>query len=296
MVVEDWNGEAFVLADRPPKIGEQLFDINDQCRIRPWRPRREQALAVGAAYQKAFEEVGDCELGDIARRMDRCGSFLEFVCADHPINGRARKLRAAEFCHCRLCPMCNWRRSRKLGTELGQVIEYLNEHERGLQTAMLTLTVKNVAMGELNATLHQMMLGFNRLMKRRRLQQSIVHWYRTLEVTVKKGMAHPHFHVLVFFNPHYHRGSARYISQNEFARTWAECLGVSYLPVVDVRRSKGVNELVKYCTKPDDYMRKASAGWIADPGIVQDLHYALKNRRLVGWSQGLIAIRHKLDC
>ena len=62
------------------------------------------------------------ELLSLYRRADRvsqCGSYLDFgVLPDG-----TKKLVKANFCRDRLCPMCNWRRSLKLYSQVSQVMD-----------------------------------------------------------------------------------------------------------------------------------------------------------------------------
>ena len=64
------------------------------------------------------------ELLSLYRRADRvsqCGSYLDFgVLPDG-----TKKLVKANFCRDRLCPMCNWRRSLKLYSQVSQVMDVL---------------------------------------------------------------------------------------------------------------------------------------------------------------------------
>ena len=77
-------------------------------------------------------------------------------------------------------------------------------------------------------------------------------WIRTTEVTrpklprpnkkapivycpkTKNTHAHPHFHCILMVKSSYFKGSS-YIKQSQWAELWQSCLGVDYLPMVDVR-------------------------------------------------------------
>ena len=80
------------------------------------------------------------ELLSLYRRADRvaqCGSEIEFGI----LQDGSKKLVKANFCRDRLCPMCNWRRSLKLYSQVSQVMDVLESE--GYCFLFLTLTLRN---------------------------------------------------------------------------------------------------------------------------------------------------------
>jgi plasmid rolling circle replication initiator protein Rep len=130
----------------------------------------------------------------------------------------------------------------------------------------LTLTVRNIPIGELRETLGIMTRAWKRLSERR--QFSGLGFVRSLEVThstSEAGNAHPHFHCLIAVDRTYFIGR-NYIKQDKWRELWRDCLRADYLPQVNVKKvrpKKGIDdpvqaltagliETVKYETKPDD--------------------------------------------
>ncbi|WP_447404298.1 protein rep (plasmid) [Escherichia coli] len=112
----------------------------------------------------------------------------------HHGNGETRlRLRSAQFCRVRHCPVCQWRR-----TSCGKpvFIRLLTENRCGLPVfpmVVSTLTVRNCEIGELGTVLTAMNAAFKRMEKRKELSP-VQGWIRATEVTRGDGSAHPHFH------------------------------------------------------------------------------------------------------
>lgn len=60
---------------------------------------------------------------DKARRLAECAQWAEF---ERLPNGQGLRLHEASFCRVRLCPMCQWRRSLKLGDQVRKVVSRAN--------------------------------------------------------------------------------------------------------------------------------------------------------------------------
>jgi plasmid rolling circle replication initiator protein Rep len=279
----------------------KLQDFTSFGKLRPWEVRREQTLGVAEAYREIggrSEEHGK-EFARIGGLMQQCGTALEFACATlFETEDQVRRLTTANFCRGRLCPMCNWRRSQKIGAELEQVVMAYQEQNPKSAMLMLTLTERNVAASDLGETINQMSKAFSRLRKRAEWLCAVKASFRSVEVTCPRpGEFHPHTHILVFVDENYFaKTHDLYVPQAEWARLWRECRGLNYQPVVDVRRMKRVSEVAKYVTKAADYLTADEDGWSADPDTIAALHVALKSRRLIAWSRELGAIRKELGC
>ena len=100
---------------------------------------------------------------------------------------------------------------------------------------LLTLTVRNCAIGDLKETILSMQSGFKRLTLRREWSQ-VLGWVRATEVTrnAEDDTAHPHLHVLMLVAPEYFTGRG-YIKQSLWQEAWRESARLDYAPVVDVR-------------------------------------------------------------
>jgi plasmid rolling circle replication initiator protein Rep len=279
----------------------QLRDFTAFGKARPWETRREQTLGVAEAYREVADRSDELrdEFKRVGDLMKDCGTLLEFASAcDHQTGDQQKRLLAANFCRGRLCPMCNWRRSQKVGAELEQVVAVYQQRNPGAAAVMLTLTERNTSAATLGAAVAGLSKGFSLLRKRSEWKRAVKASFRAIEVTrPREGEFHPHMHILLFVDENYFsKAQDLYVSQAEWARLWGECRGLSYHPIVDVRRMKRVSEVTKYVTKAQDYLTWSDEvdGWKADSSTIEALHVALKGRRLVAWSRELSALRKEL--
>ena len=186
----------------------------------------------------------DTDLDKLAKRTYSCSRVLTFSQSTGQ-DGKAKlKLQRVFMCHCRLCTICMWSRTRVLRRRflisLPQIIKY-NPTARFL---FLTLTVRNCPIDELNKTIKDMTKAFAKLMDRRSVKRVVLGYARSLEVTKSHdGTAHPHMHILLMVKPAYF--SREYINQEEWAKLWQESLKVEYSPVVDIRAVKPKKQKVK---------------------------------------------------
>lgn len=236
-------------------------------------------------------------------RIAECGTFLEYK---YFVKDKKRKLNQANFCKCRLCPMCAWRRSLKIFGQVSKVMDHALE-KQDYRFIFLTLTCKNVEGLDLSSTIDNLFSAYNLLTKRKAFKQSIKGWFRGLEVThnIEKDTYHPHFHVVLMVNKSYFNKAEIYISQEDWTSLWKSCLNVDYSPIVDVRAfktssklqtSKSVAETAKYTVKDTDLIIKDNHGDIDEEmtdKTVEILDEALANRRLTAFGGELKKI-HKL--
>ena len=266
---------------------------------RDWRKYKRQSLAISRAY-RIFDE-----LKRYAGRVEECGAYLKFkVC----VSGHEKRLIQASFCRCRLCVMCQWRKSLAM---YHQVITLVHAHKNRYKSdipLLLTLTVPNVAGEELSSCLDDMQVAFRKLMDRRGVKRAVRSWFRGLEVTYNRERRdyHPHYHVLLLVPDGYFKYErGLYIERDCWLELWQESTGNDEITQVDVRRVKkrshkgGIEsvsaEVSKYATKPSSYVRKLSGGeFEADSVVVETLHKALKGRRLVGFGGLFTKLRKEL--
>lgn len=71
--------------------------------------------------------------------LERCCSWLLFR---RYIESQVMKLDKAEFCKHRLCPVCNWRKSNKMFSQMKEVSAELIKDFPTARYLFLTLTVK----------------------------------------------------------------------------------------------------------------------------------------------------------
>lgn len=149
-------------------------------------------------------------------------------------------------CKDRFCPFCTWRRARKLAIQSYNTLEAIEAFEP-VRYLFLTLTIKNPDTARLRESVRDMMVGFNRLFKYKRVRSSTLGYLRALEAHPQKdkpNKSHPHFHVLVLVKPKYFQiGSDDYITQKEWQTLWKKAMKLDYNPSVDIRAIKPKNDL-----------------------------------------------------
>lgn len=248
-------------------------------------------------------------------RMTKCGDYLkfaEFACNETGEVGR-RRLKAASFCGHRHCPMCQWRRGALLHAQLVQVAEEHLRRHPGDRALMLTLTVENCAPDALSRSASDVTNAFRRLSDMAPVKRAVRGWFRSMEITrnAQTGYYHPHLHVLLMVPAAYFdKAQSLYIETQEWVKLWQKALRVDYAPICDVRavggRSaasnanalrKGLLEVTKYCTKPDDWIEFTddAEGYRVDPDVLAQLVAGLQSKRLVGWGGTLKQIFAELQ-
>lgn len=271
---------------------EILKDVSPSGRERPWHVRKLENQYISAAY----EEVNKAK----AERLTQCAQSLLFVRKD----GGGLKLKQANFCRVRLCPICAWRRSLKTAAHVNKIIQAAEPEK--LEYIMVTFTLRNCEPDKLGQSLDTLLNGYKNLVKRRRYQQAWVGWYRGVEVThnLKDDTFHPHIHALVGVKASYFKGR-KYVRQEDLTQDWREVCKLDYNPIVDIRRVKrlngrgattrgdlikAVNEVAKYTTKAGDIINFDD--WDMTTDTVRLLDRAFDKRRFIAFG-GLFKELHK---
>ena len=290
---------------------QPLVDWGTNGKPRPWRKHHIEGLMLSELYETLGSDPDTPDAArylDKARRLAGCAPFAEF----ERLPDGALHLHTSSFCRVRLCPMCQWRRSLKLGAQVRQVVEAANaahiaEYGTAWRWLMVTFTVKNVPADELGATIDRLHRAVNNMAKCKRWCGAVRGWLRATEVTHctdKRKAAydtyHPHIHALLCVPSSYFKRG--YIKQKEWADLWAHYAGTDYTPIVDVRTikaedgssvqalpaaeqaaamGKAVAEVSKYASKPADYIVPS------DPDLslrtVATLDKMLHHRRMTSW-------------
>lgn len=253
-----------------------LAAISDKDSV--WDRQRHRTELVGDIYSY------NAEFERYAERMADCSTFLAYGFSDDGL-----KLKNANFCRVRHCPVCQWRRSMLWKSNMYVAYEEIKEQYPKGRWLFLTLTVRNCEITDLRETLKHMNKSWDRLVKRKAFYSVVDGWIRTTEVTRPKKKknkksdpdvicpiygnthAHPHFHVMLFVKPSYF--STGYMSQKKWSELWGDVLRVDYQPIIDIRKVKpnkkkgqteedaiksAVMETLKYSVKPDDMVGDGS--------------------------------------
>lgn len=247
--------------------------------------------------------MASADTRDVGRAIANCSSRLLL---ELPLEGGALGeplLRGARLCNRRLCPFCEWRRTRAWRARLIRGLTAFGEERPNWSGVFLTLTVRNCQVDELRQTMQEMHQSFHRLRKVAAFPTDV--WFRRTEITVRReyqaeggsshggrkqeGAAmgggritsvHPHLHCLLLVRPSY--WSRDYVKQIEWQRQWQMAARLDYAPVVDVRRAKA-----KRGSESQDETPGAGA-------VVEAAKYASKATDLLSLGEGLPAFHHEM--
>jgi len=286
----------------------------------PWREYKNLAMQLSQSYVRIGEHSK-------AHRCLICGSWLEFK----EFQDDTKKLHHANFCKVRLCPMCSWRRSKKIFGQVSKIMNYMTENH-DYEYVFLTLTVRNVVGNDLSKAIDILMESYNRLTKTKEYKKLSKGYFRALEVTKKINREdfHPHIHVIIAVNKSYFDKGVNtgYLSHKAWMNLWRKCANLNYDPWVHICKVKAddgkkesgvityagaVSEVAKYTVKGsqfilDPYQVARSFGISKQSSnfeqiklscqeytdeMVKTLDKSLKGRRLVSFG-GKMRDVHKL--
>lgn len=268
--------------------GEVLTDTSESGKNRDWNGKKAMNLQMADLYRKATQIDESIISPSRLQQMESCGNFLIFGTTEE----RKKKLIQAYFCHTRLCPICNWRRSMKLFAQVSQITEVLLLEQPTTKFVFLTLTVKNPTAENLIETLNHMNEGFKYLVDKhktfapaRKLKENLLGYLKAIETTYnsKEDTYHIHIHCLLVVRSSYFNGKG-YVKQQEYAEMWQKAMHFDYTPLVDVRAvknssAKAIAELAKYPTKTADILSLSNENQTVHALIT--LHRTFHHRRLV---------------
>ena len=242
------------------------------------------------------ELMRDADTRDVGRKIANCALRLKAQVVLQEKTKPEVNLQAAHLCNTRLCPFCEWRRTRVWRKRLHNALSaFYADHPKRIGV-FLTLTVKNCPLDRLGETIDDMNRAWSRMSKRSFFPTEF--WFRRTEVTIGASgpgqvvTAHPHFHVLLLVRPSYF--SRNYVKQTKWQKEWMDCARLDYPPVVDVRRAtsnsrsgsstsedahSAVVEAAKYTTKATALLELGDA--------TGEFHRQMRQRRLYAVSRPL---------
>jgi plasmid rolling circle replication initiator protein Rep len=260
------------------QVGKILEDKSATGRERPWGRHKLMNLLLAMAYDEVDKKK--------AARLRDCATLLGFM----PTEDGQKRLREANFCRVRLCPMCMWRRSLKIQAQMHQILLEIAKGKQKYAYVYVTLTVKNCKPDELESSLDKLFRGWQRLIQSKEVKEATHGFYRAVEVTHNVDPAskdfdtfHPHIHALFAVNVSYFKND-KYIKHERWMELWKRSMRLSYDPAVDVRRVKGntakaVAEAAGYSVKSSHYILPDD--WDLTVDTVRLLDKVLENRRFV---------------
>lgn len=259
---------------------EEVFtDYTVSGRKKPWNLKKKQNLLY-ANYLEILEY-------NKARNVKECGNIIGLRKDDE---GHLR-VNQTWFCHSRLCPMCNWRRSIRQGYELKVILsKAVEKYPKGC-FLFLTLTEKNCLGENLKAHLRDMANGFMRLSQYKKVAKNLLGYIRTTEITINENSMeyHPHMHTILFMKSTYFSGQKNYISKNEWTQLYKKARKLDYNPIIDVHIIKdrsqdsflgAAQEVAKYQVKDSDII---TGNTERDLKVIDDLESSLKNIKKISY-------------
>ena len=249
--------------------GEILQDFSTTGKERPWKLHKRENLRLVEIYKMTKEKklnlISDSRLFD----LEHCADTLLFM---QNAEGK-KKLKSANFCRLRLCPMCQWRRSLKMFGQVKKITDKILESDKSIRFIFGTFTIRNCDAKDLEACIDNLNKKFRYLVASsltfapaKKLKQNLLGYLKAVEVTynTKDKTYHPHLHVIFAVRNTFFSSSKYYMSKKEWINLWQQALGVDYKPQMDIRAiksgtAKAVAEVAKYPVKtapilslPDD--------------------------------------------
>ena len=261
----------------PDTTSTFLSDLSERDRL--WDSHRRRTTQVEQIYQCSEVYRG------YAERMHVCSTFLDFrLVPDEEL--LKLKLSHAMFCHVRLCPVCQWRRSLMWHCKALKIIPKVLQAYPTYRWLFLTLTAKHVPASELRIELKHLNESFKRLSKLKDFPAE--GWIKCVEVTHSKttnGYAHPHFHVLMTVKPSYF--GANYLSLEKWRSMWEKSARLDYRSQIDIttfkhskERLDGIKNLTRMLCETIKYQVKES-DLTRDPEWTLELTEQLKGTRAI---------------
>jgi len=250
------NYNNICITDCQVKNSPTYSEVNEL--LEKFQPKHSKSIYLSKIYNRLGKDKK-------AQRVCDCGSYLEFaheVDFDGCIDEKG-KLHKAFFCRDRFCPMCSWRKTLKLYSQVSQIIPYI---EKDYKCLFLTLTIPNCQEDEFAQTVDRLMQAWYKLTHNKKWKKVIKGFFRVLEVTRNNKMwsksyktLHPHFHVILVVPKSYGKNNGDYFTQKEFLEMWRSAYGDESITQVDIRAIK--NKDVSDVTNVDmsTLMQKAIA-------------------------------------
>ena len=270
--------------------GEILTDIGRNGKERPWKSHKEEGLKLDNLFVTA-KKLDDSVITDNGlKSLEECGDTLVFVRNEKG----EKRLHGANFCRNRLCPMCNWRRSLKMYSQVSQITDKILVTRKS-RFIFVTLTVRNPDGEHLTETLDLMNKGFKYITSKsqnfalaKKFKESLQGYIKATEITYnsEEDTYHPHIHCIFQVRPSYFKGTG-YIKKSDWVELWQKAMSLDYAPSVYVKtiketdndKTKAVAEVAKYPTKSADLLKIENEEQAVQALIV--LAKTMKGRRLI---------------
>ncbi len=279
--------------------GEILMDISSSGKVRPWAKHKKNTQKLVELFETA-RTIDETIISDSRlRSLSQCADIVTFA---QNAEGM-RKLKTANFCRVRVCPMCNWRRSLKLFSQVSAITDAILA-EKSVRFVFITLTMRNVNGHELQDTINKMNRAWSYIASKNRtfapakkLKKNLMGYMKAEEITYNEteNTFHPHIHAILELRPSYFGDG--YITKKGWIQLWKLAMKLDYDPSVDVRIIKGgtakaVAEIAKYPVKLDKVL-EIKKKEVAALALIQ-LYRAIFSRRLVTFGGDFREYKHRL--
>ncbi len=233
--------------------GEILQDFSTTGKERPWKLHKRENLRLVEIYKMTKEKklnlISDSRLFD----LEHCADTLLFM---QNAEGK-KKLKSANFCRLRLCPMCQWRRSLKMFGQVKKITDKILESDKSIRFIFGTFTIRNCDAKDLEACIDNLNKKFRYL--------------------VASSLT---------FAP------AKKLKQN----LWQQALGVDYKPQTDIRAiksgtAKAVAEVAKYPVKTAPILKLDDDEAVE---VLKTLTMSLNKKRFVAYGGIFKTVKQEL--
>lgn len=251
----------------PPKDStflEDLTFLKDDC---PEHAHYDQRKALSRVGSEILATGSDAKQRKRSDKVCQCSNFLVIQSEQDENGNKKNKVKQTFSCdNYRICPICQYRRSKKWQKRSFEGYKEMSEKNPNLEYIMLTLTIKNCDIIDLRKNVNFLLKAFKKLADRMTKNGTILGFFRNFEVTREKekcdlcnhdytksktcsnknnhtytNFCHPHIHVMFAVKPGYFAGK-NYISKEEWANEWKKALQVDYLPIVWVSKVKNIKK------------------------------------------------------
>ena len=281
--------------------GEILSDPRKNGKERPWKMHKVNNLKLHELYKKALVLDNNLITENRLQSLEQCGDNLLFSVNDK----KEKRLKGANFCRLRTCPMCNWRKSLKMFGQTSKITDKILEQLPTTRFIFVTFTVKNCDADKISQTIDMMNMGFKRLTDKskgvkitEKFKNNMLGYMRAIEVTYnqQEDTYHPHIHCIFAVKAGYFKGNG-YIKKSEWQYIWGECCKTEYEPIVKVQTiknstAKAVAEVAKYPVKMDELANYQDENKAIKALIV--FTKILKGRRLITFGGVFADIKKQL--
>lgn len=226
----------------------EIEELEDYLK-KPTEKKREQFKFIKLMLNNPVVKVKNLNVG----RLRVCGDYLLFLKSEKG----GYRLKKANLCENRFCPLCSSIRARKNAVILLELLEYAREIEKK-EFIFLTLTAPNVVGEKLEAEIKDFNNSFKKFVASKEITKICKGYIRKLEVTynAEANTYHPHFHIIFAVNKSYFR-SSDYLSVKKLLELWKKFKKDETITQVDISKVrmnsiKEVLEMATYSAKASD--------------------------------------------